>query len=59
VIDWLASQPWSTGAAGIYGSSNTGDVGCFSWGKYDGFWRNITKAIISYTIIQLGGDQNA
>jgi uncharacterized protein len=56
VIDWLASQPWSTGAVGIYGCSNTGDAamhavtaanphlkaawaGCFSWEKYDGFWR--------------------
>ena len=56
VIDWLASQPWSTGAIGIYGCSNTGDAsmhavtaanphlkaawaGCFSWEKYDGFWR--------------------
>jgi putative CocE/NonD family hydrolase len=57
VIDWLASQPWSTGAVGIYGCSNTGDAsmhavtaanphlkaawaGCFSWEKYDGFWRS-------------------
>jgi uncharacterized protein len=56
VIDWLASQPWSTGAVGSYGCSNTGDAsmhavtaanphlkaawaGCFSWEKYDGFWR--------------------
>jgi uncharacterized protein len=56
VIDWLASQPWSTGGVGIYGCSNTGDAsmhavtaanphlkaawaGCFSWEKYDGFWR--------------------
>ncbi len=56
VIDWLASRPWSTGAVGIYGCSNTGDAsmhavtaanprlkaawaGCFSWEKYDGFWR--------------------
>lgn len=56
VIDWLASQPWSTGQVGIYGCSNTGDAamhavtaanphlkavwaGCFSWDKYDGFWR--------------------
>jgi uncharacterized protein len=56
VIDWLASQPWSTGAIGLYGCSNTGDAsmhavtaanphlkaawaGCFSWEKYDGFWR--------------------
>jgi putative CocE/NonD family hydrolase len=56
VTDWLASQPWSTGAVGIYGCSNTGDAslhavtaanphlkaawaGCFSWEKYDGFWR--------------------
>ncbi len=56
VIDWLASQPWSNGAVGIYGCSNTGDAsmhavtaanphlkaawaGCFSWEKYDGFWR--------------------
>jgi uncharacterized protein len=56
VIDWLASQNWSTGAVGIYGCSNTGDAsmhavtaanphlkaawaGCFSWEKYDGFWR--------------------
>ena len=56
VIDWLASQPWSTGKVGIYGCSNTGDAalhavtaanphlkavwaGCFSWDKYDGFWR--------------------
>lgn len=56
VIDWLAAQPWSTGAIGIYGCSNTGDAamhavtaanphlkaawaGCFSWEKYDGFWR--------------------
>jgi putative CocE/NonD family hydrolase len=56
VIDWLASQPWSSGAVGIYGCSNTGDAslhavtaanphlkaawaGCFSWEKYDGFWR--------------------
>jgi uncharacterized protein len=56
MIDWLASQPWSTGAVGIYGCSNTGDAsmhavtaanphlkaawaGCFSWEKYDGFWR--------------------
>ncbi len=56
VIDWLASQPWSTGAVGVYGCSNTGDAsmhavtsanphlkaawaGCFSWEKYDGFWR--------------------
>jgi hypothetical protein len=56
VIDWLASQPWSAGAVGIYGCSNTGDAsmhavtaanphlkaawaGCFSWEKYDGFWR--------------------
>jgi putative CocE/NonD family hydrolase len=56
VIDWLASQPWSTGIIGVYGCSNTGDAamhavtaasphlkavwaGCFSWDKYDGFWR--------------------
>jgi uncharacterized protein len=56
VIDWLAAQPWSSGAVGIYGCSNTGDAsmhavtaanpnlkaawaGCFSWEKYDGFWR--------------------
>lgn len=56
VIDWLASQPWSTGMVGMYGCSNTGDAamhavtsanprlkavwaGCFSWDKYDGFWR--------------------
>ena len=26
VIDWLASQPWSTGKVGIYGCSNTGDA---------------------------------
>ncbi len=56
VIDWLAAQPWSTGAVGVYGCSNTGDAsmhavtaanphlkaawaGCFSWEKYDGFWR--------------------
>jgi putative CocE/NonD family hydrolase len=26
VIDWLAAQPWSTGAVGIYGCSNTGDA---------------------------------
>jgi predicted acyl esterase len=56
VIDWLSAQPWSTGAVGIYGCSNTGDAsihavtaanphlraawaGCFSWEKYDGFWR--------------------
>lgn len=56
VIDWLASQSWSTGKVGIYGCSNTGDAamhavtsanphlkavwaGCFSWDKYDGFWR--------------------
>ncbi len=56
VIDWLGSQPWSTGEVGIYGCSNTGDAsmhavtaanphlkaawaGCFSWEKYDGFWR--------------------
>jgi putative CocE/NonD family hydrolase len=26
VIDWLAAQPWSTGAIGIYGCSNTGDA---------------------------------
>jgi hypothetical protein len=56
VIDWLAAQPWSTGAIGAYGCSNTGDAsihavtaanphlkaawaGCFSWEKYDGFWR--------------------
>jgi putative CocE/NonD family hydrolase len=26
MIDWLASQPWSTGAIGIYGCSNTGDA---------------------------------
>ncbi len=56
LIDWLAAQPWSTGAVGIYGCSNTGDAamhavtaanthlkaawaGCFSWEKYDGFWR--------------------
>jgi hypothetical protein len=56
VIDWLASQPWSSGKVGVYGCSNTGDAamhavtaanphlkavwaGCFSWDKYDGFWR--------------------
>jgi putative CocE/NonD family hydrolase len=56
VIDWLASQSWSTGKVGMYGCSNTGDAamhavtaanphlkavwaGCFSWDKYDGFWR--------------------
>jgi uncharacterized protein len=56
MIDWLASQSWSTGVVGIYGCSNTGDAsmhavtaanphlkaawaGCFSWEKYDGFWR--------------------
>ncbi|HEX5000291.1 MAG TPA: CocE/NonD family hydrolase [Terriglobia bacterium] len=56
MIDWLASQPWSTGIVGMYGCSNTGDAamhavtaanphlkavwaGCFSWDKYDGFWR--------------------
>lgn len=26
VIDWLAAQPWSTGAVGVYGCSNTGDA---------------------------------
>ncbi len=26
VIDWLASRPWSTGAVGVYGCSNTGDA---------------------------------
>lgn len=26
VIDWLAAQPWATGAVGIYGCSNTGDA---------------------------------
>jgi putative CocE/NonD family hydrolase len=26
VIDWLAGQPWSTGAIGVYGCSNTGDA---------------------------------
>jgi putative CocE/NonD family hydrolase len=26
VIDWLASQPWSTGNVGVYGCSNTGDA---------------------------------
>ena len=26
VIDWLAAQPWSTGAIGVYGCSNTGDA---------------------------------
>ena len=26
VIDWLATQPWSTGNVGIYGCSNTGDA---------------------------------
>ncbi len=56
LIDWMAAQPWSTGAIGVYGCSNTGDAsmhavtaanlhlkaawaGCFSWEKYDGFWR--------------------
>lgn len=56
LIDWMATQPWSTGSVGVYGCSNTGDAsmhavtaanprlkaawaGCFSWEKYDGFWR--------------------
>jgi putative CocE/NonD family hydrolase len=26
VIEWLAAQPWSTGAVGQYGCSNTGDA---------------------------------
>ncbi len=26
VTEWLASQPWSSGAVGIYGCSNTGDA---------------------------------
>lgn len=26
IIDWLAKQPWSNGAIGIYGCSNTGDA---------------------------------
>ena len=26
ITDWLAKQPWSTGAVGIYGCSNTGDA---------------------------------
>lgn len=26
IIDWLAKQPWSNGAVGIYGCSNTGDA---------------------------------
>ncbi len=56
IIDWLAVQPWSTGAVGVWGCSNTGDAsmhavtaanphlkaawaGCFSWEKYDGFFR--------------------
>lgn len=26
LIDWLAAQPWSTGAVGVYGCSNTGDA---------------------------------
>lgn len=26
VMDWLASQPWSTGKVGMYGCSNTGDA---------------------------------
>ena len=26
VTEWLAAQPWSTGAVGIYGCSNTGDA---------------------------------
>ena len=26
VTEWLARQPWSTGAVGIYGCSNTGDA---------------------------------
>ena len=56
LIDWMAAQPWSSGAIGVYGCSNTGDAsmhavsaanphlkaawaGCFSWEKYDGFWR--------------------
>jgi putative CocE/NonD family hydrolase len=26
MIDWLASQPWSTGAVGVFGCSNTGDA---------------------------------
>jgi putative CocE/NonD family hydrolase len=26
VTEWLASQPWSSGAVGVYGCSNTGDA---------------------------------
>ena len=26
VTEWLAAQPWSTGAIGVYGCSNTGDA---------------------------------
>jgi putative CocE/NonD family hydrolase len=26
IIDWLATQPWSTGDVGVYGCSNTGDA---------------------------------
>ena len=56
VNEWLARQPWSTGAVGMYGCSNTGEAvmhvlsvrpphlkaafaGCFSWNRYDGFFR--------------------
>ena len=56
VNEWLARQPWSTGAIGMYGCSNTGEAvmhvltvrpphlkaafaGCFSWNRYDGFFR--------------------
>ena len=56
VNEWLAAQPWSTGAIGMYGCSNTGEAvmhvltvrpphlkaafaGCFSWNRYDGFFR--------------------
>jgi uncharacterized protein len=26
IVDWLAKQPWSNGAVGVYGCSNTGDA---------------------------------
>jgi predicted acyl esterase len=26
IVEWLAAQPWSTGAVGMYGCSNTGDA---------------------------------
>jgi putative CocE/NonD family hydrolase len=26
ITEWLAAQPWSTGAVGVYGCSNTGDA---------------------------------